>query len=119
MDVTVLPRPAICAPGDGLAGGDYRKIDARLPGPTRAHRAIRRLQHRRRIASLRVESVEHVPLKCGQSLRCHSGARHRSRACPRSAFRLPKSAKADLGGASPESITTAWAYGFRARRFAA
>ena len=31
----------------------------------------------------------------------------------------PKSAKADLGGASPESMTTALQNGFRARRFAA
>jgi hypothetical protein len=28
---------------------------------------------------------------------------------------VPKSAKADFGGASPESITTGWEYGFRAR----
>src|SRR5712691_1576582 len=60
--------------------------------------------------------LEHVPVGLRQSLRRHSGARHRSRVYPRSAFRLPKSAIADLGGASPESITTACEYGFRARR---
>src|SRR5262245_22399526 len=34
--------------------------------------------------------------------RRHSGTRHRSRVYPRSASKLPKSAKADLGGAGPE-----------------
>ena len=53
---------------------------------------------------------------CGQTqpIRRHSGARHRSRVYPRSALRLPKSATADLGGASPESISPGCGYGFRA-----
>ncbi len=58
----------------------------------RARRAYRRDARSPRARRPRVERVP---------VRCHSGARHRSRVYPRSALRPPKSTTADLGGASP------------------